>query len=235
MPTTRSESEMIIELFQNDTFLKKIHDFVKSIANEVADASFAKLNDIIEQHEGRLHDVEVKMEKKEKKLEELQREIAGKENRIAKLESAANDLQQYSRRSSLRIFGVKEEPNEDTDQIVCDIATKKLGVPLSRDDIDRSHRTGKRDGKHPRSIIAKFCTYRKRNEIIKARKKLKKTGITIQEDLTPLNTKLYAMTYKSPKVKAAWTHDGRVIASVEATGGKLITKVINSEKDLKSL
>ena len=98
-----------------------------------------------------------------------------KENRIAKLEVGTNDLQQYSRRSSLRIFGVPEKSDEDTDQIVCDIAMNKLGIPISCSDIDRSHRTGKlnRESKRHRPIIAKFCSYRKRTEVIKARKKLK--------------------------------------------------------------
>ena len=84
-------------------------------------------------------------------------------------------------------------------------------------------------------IIAKFCTYRKRSEIIRARKKLKSSGITIQEDLTPQNAELYTKTYKHSKVRAAWTHDGKIIASIQASGGKMITKMINSDKDLRSL
>ena len=236
--STPSVSDTILELFQNDTFLKKIHDIVRTIAHEVAETSFAKVNELIERNEGRLHEVEVKVEERKYRLEELEKEIEMKENRILKLEMAANDLQQYSRRSSLRIFGVPEKEKEDTDQIVCDIVSSKLGIPITRNDIDRSHRTGKhtRDtrSKH-RSIIAKFCTYRKRTEIIRSRKKLKGSGITIQEDLTHQNAELYTKTYKDPKVKAAWTHDGKIIASIQATGGKIMTKMINSEKDLKSL
>ena len=172
--STPSVSDTILELFQNDTFLKKIHDIVRTIAHEVAETSFAKVNELIERNEGRLHEVEVKVEERKHRLEELEEEIDMKENRILKLEMAANDLQQYSRRSSLRIFGVPEKEKEDTDQIVCDIVSSKLGIPITRNDIDRSHRTGKhtRDtrSKH-RSIIAKFCTYRKRTEIIRSRKK----------------------------------------------------------------
>ena len=237
VPSVSSVSDVIIELFQNETFLKKIHDIVKTIALEVADTSFTKLNHLIEQNEGRLHEVEVKVEERKHRLEELEKEIERKENRILKLETAANDLQQYSRRSSLRIFGVPETEKEDTDQIVCGIVSSKLGISITRNDIDRSHRTGKysQDSKHHRSLIAKFCSYRKRSEIIKARKKLKGSGITIQEDLTPQNAELYSKTYKNPKVKAAWTHDGKIIASIQATGGKMITKIIHSDKDLRSL
>ena len=37
-------SEVIVEIFQNEAFLKKVHDIVRSIAREVADTSFAKLH-----------------------------------------------------------------------------------------------------------------------------------------------------------------------------------------------
>ena len=236
-PSVSSVSEVILELFQNEVFLKKVHEIARTIAHEVADTSCMKLRDLIEQNEGRLHEVEVKVEERKHRLEQLEKEIEKKENRILKLETAANDLQQYSRRSSLRIFGVPEKEKEDTDQIVCDLVSSKLDIPITRNDIDRSHRTGKhlRDSKHHRSIIVKFCSYRKRSEIIRARKKLKNTGITIQEDLTPQNAELYTKTYKNPKVKAAWTHDGKIIASIQAGGGKTVTKMINSDKDLRSL
>eukprot|EP00057_Strongylocentrotus_purpuratus_P006923 XP_011661397.1 PREDICTED: uncharacterized protein LOC105436982 [Strongylocentrotus purpuratus] len=172
---------------------------------------------------------------KNRRVEELEREIERKEDRIVKLEYAANDLQQYSRRSSLRIFGVTETPNETTDQIVCKIAADQLRIALSPGDIDRSHRVGKPGGRHHRAIIVKFCSYRKRTEIIQARRSLKNTGITIQEDLTQHNAQLYARTYKHRKVLAAWTRDGMIIASIQASGGKSTSKVIRSDIDLENL
>ena len=109
-------------------------------------------------------------------------------------------MEQYSRRTCIRIFGVKEEKGENTDAIAADIITNKLGIPLDPVcDIDRSHRTGKvkeasqttSSASHvhqkPRSIIVKMTTYRKRREIMLNRKKLKDTGITIVEDLTAKN------------------------------------------------
>ena len=230
-----SVSELVVELFKSKSFLKEIRILAKTIAHEVADTAFTKLNELIERNEGRLHDIEVKMEEKSRRVEELEKELESKENRIEKLENTANDLQQYSRRSSLRVFGVTETPNENTDQLICDLAKDPLGIPLSVSDIDRSHRIGKHGGKHDRAIIVKFCSYRKRAEILKARRILKKSGITIQEDLTQQNAILYTKTYKHEKVLAAWTHDGRIIATVQATDGKSISKIIHSEKDLESL
>ena len=243
MPTTRKESalqaasisELVLELFQNESFSKEIRLLAKTIAHEVADAAFSKLSQIVEQNEGRLHDLEVKLEEKSRRVEDLEKVIEQKEDRITKLERASNDLQQYSRRSSVRIFGVAEKSKENTDQIACDIAQEHLGIQLLPDDIDRSHRVGKRSGKNPRAIIVKFCSYRKRTEVMKARKSLKNTGITIQEDLTQQNVQLYTRTYKHPKVTAAWTHDGRIIASLQTSDGKSTSKVIHSDGDLRAL
>lgn len=53
-----------------------------------------------------------------------------------------DDLEQYSRRSCLRISGVQENDNEDVSKIVLDIA-RQVGADISLQDIDRTHRVGK--------------------------------------------------------------------------------------------
>ncbi|CAF1501297.1 unnamed protein product [Didymodactylos carnosus] len=52
-----------------------------------------------------------------------------------------NRLEQYDRRLNLRIFGLREEANESTDEIVLDIA-RKLDIPIFAHDISCSHRAG---------------------------------------------------------------------------------------------
>ena len=79
----------------------------------------------------------------------------------------------------------REEINESTNQIAIDVARQK-GVVVSPSDIDRSHRIGKSGGKSHRPIIVQFVSYDKRNEVFKAKKILRKTGIVIQEDLTKI-------------------------------------------------
>ncbi|KAH3738745.1 hypothetical protein DPMN_045388 [Dreissena polymorpha] len=79
------------------------------------------------------------------------------ENRI--LNDALDANEQYSRRNSLRIFGIpeSEKSNESTDTIVMNLC-KSLGADVSIGEIDRSHRTGKPGGGRPRPIIAKFIS-----------------------------------------------------------------------------
>ena len=89
------------------------------------------------------------------------------EKRISQAEYDNDALEQYSRRNSVRISGVNEAIDEDTDSIVMRIA-EKLDVPMSTADIDRSHRVGKineqgRNGRRrPRDILVKFSTYNAR-------------------------------------------------------------------------
>ena len=229
--------DIIHEIFESEIFLNKVECLAKNIAKEIINQSYDKLLGLIEHNESRLHDVEIKVVEKERELVKIQQSIDSHSQKLSNLENSIDHLEQYSRRSCLRIFGVKETADENTDDIACDIANKNLGVSLARSDIDRSHRTGKvrQNYKHPRSIIVKFTSYRKRTEFLKARRKLKQTGITVQEDLTSKNQLLYKKTYESKKVESAWTLDGNIFALVKATGGKTLKKLIRSIQDLESL
>ena len=54
-----------------------------------------------------------------------------------------DDIEQYGRRNILRVSGILENGNEDTDVIVKQLADK-LGVSISPFKIDRSHRVERR-------------------------------------------------------------------------------------------
>ena len=124
-------------------------------------------------------------------------------------------MEQYSRRSCVRIFGVEEKSGEDTDQIASKFIRDQLGVPLDPRDIDRSHRTGKMktlspestteqpSRRHHRAIIVKLSSYKKPRDILNNRKKLKGTGISIVEDLTLQNQNLLKAARDTKKVLSA--------------------------------
>ena len=40
-------------------------------------------------------------------------------------------MQQYSRRNCIRVFGIPEEQEEDTDDKICRLGRKKLGADFS--------------------------------------------------------------------------------------------------------
>ena len=64
------------------------------------------------------------------------------------------------------------------------------------------------------------------------RRKLKGSGISIQEDLTRATVSLLKKTSNHENVSSAWTADGKVIAAVKTTNGKTLKKKIFRESDL---
>ena len=149
------------------------------------------------------------------------------EERLAAVEYDNDSLEQYSRRNSLRISGIPEDKDENTDQEVMRIAGS-LGVDIGRGDIDKSHRVSnfddhRRSGKGPgtkrrtRDVIVKFTTYNVRNKVYQERKELRNTetlkSVFINEDLTKKRSKLLfeARTLaRADHLKAAYSSDGRI-------------------------
>lgn len=136
-----------------------------------------------------------------------------------------DDLEQYSRRNSIRINGVPQTTTgqEDTDQIVIDLLNKELGIDIEKRDLDRSHRVGK--GK-PRQIIAKFVSHNLKVDILKKRGILRsKAGnkIRINEDLTSGRLTAIKEINESCKgdFKKLWTIDGAIF--VRLNNDEIIT------------
>ena len=144
-----------------------------------------------------------------------------------------NDLEQYS---CLRIFGVPQLPQENTDEVIQDVA-RKIGVALSPADNDSIHRVGKQptDDRKSRGIIVKFTTYRARQKLLQNHRMLKGTGTTIHEDLTSKNRDLLLIAQEHEKVTSAWTIYGRVFTLIPASNGNSIRHLIKCKEDLTKL
>ena len=63
-----------------------------------------------------------------------------------KLSSRVDDLEQYSRRSCLRIAGIPETQDEDIDVLVLELAAR-LNINVQSSDIEVSHRVGPQRGR----------------------------------------------------------------------------------------
>lgn len=151
-----------------------------------------------------------------------------------------DDLEQYSRRSCLRISGIPEEQHEDVHAIVLELA-EQIGADIKPEDIDRAHRVGKYQTCQPndkrntndrgsenvvteplpkgplrgREIIVKFQSHRARLNFLKERTKLKQATLKmyINEDLT-ITRKNLAFTCRQlkrdEKIKKTWVYGGNV-------------------------
>lgn len=136
-----------------------------------------------------------------------------------------NDLEQYTRRNSVRIYGLedpknKEEPDETAVKVIQTL-NDKLHIRVDVRDIDIAHRMGafRADGNRP--VICKFVSRMLKTRIIRERRKLKGTKIVIRDDLTLKNQKLLEETSAVSNVKSVWSDNGKIIALLD-TGRKVV-------------
>ena len=71
--------------------------------------------------------------------------------------------------------------------------------------------------------------------MISTRWSLKKSGISINEDLTKSKLNLLKKAVEHAAVEQAWSTDGRIITLLKATNGNKVTKLIATEQDLENL
>ncbi|ELU18585.1 hypothetical protein CAPTEDRAFT_186043 [Capitella teleta] len=144
------------------------------------------------------------------------------EHKVKTLEKETNHLEQYSRRSHLRINGMKVVRGEghavDYKQQVSNFVSHTLrdkgGVPISLnpEDIDAAHPLPSKKPNDIPTIIVRFHAREKRDKVIAARRQLKGKKITINEDLTSKNFKLLKELQKCEKFSSAWSWNGKIYA-----------------------
>ncbi|XP_031340978.1 uncharacterized protein LOC116169091 [Photinus pyralis] len=124
-----------------------------------------------------------------------------------------DNLEQYTRRNNILIFGVREEDNEVLTDKVISLLNTRMGVKLDKGDIDRLHRFGK-FGDKPRPIIIKFKGYEPKQAIIRKRKLLKGTPVVIKEDLTKERLSLFRELLSKVGNKNCWSRDGKLYCKI---------------------
>ena len=127
------------------------------------------------------------------------------------------ELEMYSRRNSIRVFGIREEDKESCEQQVIGLCKTKLGINLAESDIDRAHRIGPSwqrnpDPRRPRAILVKFVRHNVKSEVIHKRRLLKGSNVAIREDLTSYRQHLLTDIRGLPSIQAAWSYDGHITA-----------------------
>ena len=157
------------------------------------------------------------IQKLEDELQKLKSDLCEKDEVINSLQVYVDDkcdeLEQYGRRNNIRVFGVKEESGENTDNLVIAVA-KKIDVHLDPSCIDRSHRVGKPGGRYPRPIIVKFTSYATRSAVFQSKRLLKGSKITIREDLTQARLALMKRAIESYSERCVWSYDGVIMIRI---------------------
>lgn len=101
------------------------------------------------------------------------------------LEKRFNYQEDYSRRNNLRISGLEEPQNnetwEQTTTRVSELFINKLQLPAMN--LERAHRVGPASSSRPRTVVVRFERFGDRETVIRNARKLKGTGVYINEDL----------------------------------------------------
>lgn len=170
----------------------------------------------------------------EKKLITTQKELGNKKvsNDYKNHELEINDLEQYSRRSHIRIRGLEVRRGETYKAAVVRLCSTKLHVPIRMEDLDAAHplpqstrrtslkqplqqgqqQQSQQTQQHLPNIIARFHGRDQRDAVIKARSILKGTRTVVSEDLTAKNQDLLRRLGASKNYTSSWSWMGKIYA-----------------------
>ena len=106
-----------------------------------------------------------------KKIKKQDQEISDLKEKNLDLENRLTDLEQYSRKNTLKIEGIEETNDENTFDTVLNICEKlNVDPPIELKDIDNCHRVGRSPTNgRPRAIIVNFSSYRARKRVYDTR------------------------------------------------------------------
>ena len=156
-------------------------------------------------------------------------------NETLSLSEKVDDLEQHSRKSCIRVSGVPQRIDEDTTQIVCDIA-RKLNVDIQPQDISACHRLPTPKGH--KQIIARFTHTNKRSAFLKATKNIDSTndlhGVSISQDLTKMRGKvafLARQAKRNGQIKQTSVWDGKIYVTDKSDKKHVVT----TESELKAI
>ena len=136
--------------------------------------------------------------------------------RVLALEEKTDDLEQYSRRNTVRVRYIPEALHEHTDGLVKDMAARKLDVQLSDHDIVRSHRYRSEESRPGNAARYHPSIYHPQFEGRRHAKRLS-TQLFINEELSKVRSTiaLEARTFKwQSKIADSWTRYGTVFVKV---------------------
>ena len=158
-----------------------------------------------------------------KELRDRDQKILSLEKEMQTLADDQDNLEQHSRRNTLRIAGVQEElDGEDTVAKVLDLVNNdlELNPPLEIAEVDQIQRVGKPSGQpdKPRAILVKLATYRSRKRVMDLRPAVKdlqrSPKIYFNDDLSKKREKLMysaRQLKRQGKFKGVWSAEGNIL------------------------
>ena len=204
-------------------------EFLTTTIEKVKDEIKDMMNEKIDKLESRIFDLELSNDKLKQENDIMKNHISRQEDRMDGLEDGLNlcfqeknDLEQYTRKSSIRITGLddhdKDENIEESIKTVHKFLTKTIKMEIKESDINIAHRLGPFRPRQNRPVIVRFMSRKHKLEACKKRKILKGTQYVIKEDLTQTNQNFLNELYNAPNINSAWSHEGKIFVKLKETG-----------------
>ena len=225
--------DIIKEIFQQmkDEFLLSVYKRIEILEGRLFEKDQDNYNFL-----GSIDQLKQQIEENNSKIEEQKVENQKLREQIEKtnqnFESKMNDMEQYSRKNSVRISGIREtgfESAEETIENVTETLNKAFKhLNLQNEHINIAHRLGKKKNvPHAtahRQIIVKFHLRMIKDSILKRRRELKGSNIFISEDLTSINQQVLACLRKKmpDEVDQSWSRNGRQFYKAKSNKDKII-------------
>ena len=180
------------------------------LTQEISDNNI-KLNYLSKETDGLKLSIETSQEIIDEKFKEINKKLNNDKqqhgNEIDELwqeneylREKLRDIVDRCRRDNLRIDGLQEVENEtweQTEKILKGMIQEKLEI---RDiNIERAHRVGSTSNTLPRTVVAKFSTFKGKQLVLSAAKSLKGQNIYINEDFSEETMGIRKEKWKSVK------------------------------------
>ncbi|KAK3088586.1 hypothetical protein FSP39_020918 [Pinctada imbricata] len=197
------------------TEIMKVHkeEFDKRL-NEIEEKNDKIKGHLQEQIDGLSMENEVLREKlaeKNKQIMEQKTTISDAMRIAQEAQVRSNYNEQYSRKSNIKIYGMKEEKKEDTPEEVIRMLSDVANVVLREDEIVAAHRIPGRAGQN-RPILLKVKNTSVKSRIMKKRSVVKKLvhGLRLADDVTKLNSSLIDCLNAHDSIESAWYFNGNI-------------------------
>ena len=188
--------EMFQELLkvQQQTMLACFNQTIENLSRKVdgimCDVQDLKtsINFISDDTEEKFKNIKKNTEKVQDVIKNVQLLNAEERDSLKEHKEKLIDLEDRSRRNNLRIDGVVEHVGETweiTEQKVKDIFMNNLNID-KHIEVDRAHRVGEKRENRKRTIVLRLNKFKDKEEIKRCAKKLKGTGIYINDDFSPV-------------------------------------------------
>jgi hypothetical protein len=150
----------LLESLRDPAIVEALKVIMKGDADLIADLVTARLD-------VRFQKMEAKIIAKDRRIEEHQKSVN-------ELSHKYDDVEQYSRRTSVRITRVPEVADEDVEQKTAEVFECLEITPT----INRVHRVGapRKPSEPPRPILCQFLQYKDKINVLKTRKELREDG-----------------------------------------------------------